>query len=78
MRQLKITKSITNRESASLEKYLQETNQPTFQDKTNYDKYRNETMCVFNHVNYREKIIRHFFTGGQPGGWCKEREIKLK
>ena len=62
----------------AIEKYLQETNQPTFQDKLNYEKYRNETMCVFNYDNYRKKIIHHFFTGMQPGGWCTERNVKLK
>jgi mannosyltransferase OCH1-like enzyme len=61
-----------------IEEFLKTNNKSTFNDRTLYDRYRNETMCVFNYKIYHTKIIRHFFTGLQPGGWTQERNEKLR
>jgi len=60
-----------------IEEFLKANDKPTFNDKTLYDSYRNDTMCVFNVNKYRNNIIHHFFAGIQPDGWIHERNQRL-
>jgi inositol phosphorylceramide mannosyltransferase catalytic subunit len=60
-----------------IEEFLKSNEKPMFNDKTLYDSYRNDTMCIFNEKTYRTKIIHHFFAGIKPGGWIQERNSKL-
>lgn len=59
-----------------VEEYLKENLKPLFDDKTLYESYRNDVMCVFNCNNYR-KFIKHFFAGMKSDGWSQERYKKL-
>jgi len=61
----------------AIEDYLREHNLPTFDNKLQYETYRNEVMCVFNGQTYRNKLIKHHFAGQKPGGWIQERNRKL-
>ena len=60
----------------AIEEYLKEHSCPIFDDKTSYESYRDDVMCVFNNEKYR-KFIKHFFVGMKPGGWSDERYAKL-
>ena len=60
-----------------IELYLKEINNQTFVNKLDYQKYRNNVMCVFDQ-SYFTKIIYHYFAGQHDDGWKRERFVKLR
>ena len=60
-----------------VEKFLQENQQPTFDNKIQYEIYRNSLMCIFNTKNFHKNLIHHQFAGSAPDGWKVERNRKL-
>lgn len=60
-----------------IEQFLREKNLPTYSNKLDYQKYKDQNMMVFNRDIFHTKIIKHLFTGQDHDGWCNERFQKL-
>ena len=62
--------------TTGVELYLKENNHTIYGNKLDYQKYRNNILCVFNKTNF-DKLIHHHFSSVQPSGWPYERIQKL-
>jgi alpha 1,6-mannosyltransferase len=60
-----------------IEKYLNENEMPTFNDKKNYYRYKNPTMICFMSERFHETMIHHLFAGRDPDGWTHDRFKRL-
>jgi len=63
--------------TTGIELYLKENNHTIYGNKLDYQKYRNNIMCVFNNTNFHKNIIHHHFAGSDKNGWKQERYHKL-
>jgi len=60
-----------------IDKYLNENEMPTFNDKKQYYRYKNPTMICFMAERFHQTMIHHLFTGQDTDGWTHERFQKL-
>lgn len=60
-----------------VEKYLNENEMPTFNDKKQYYRYKNPTMICFMAERFHKTMIHHLFAGRDQDGWTHERFQKL-
>ena len=62
--------------TAGIELYLKDNSYLVYKNKLDYQKYRNNIMCVFN-ATFFHKIIYHYFAGSDKNGWKQERYHKM-
>jgi mannosyltransferase OCH1-like enzyme len=56
-----------------IEKYLNENEMQTFNDKKQYYRYKNPTMICFMAERFHQTMIHHLFAGRDQDGWTHER-----
>lgn len=61
-----------------IEKYLNDNNYNTYDNKNLYSIYSYPFMKVYTHNIFHTKLIKHLFTGQDFDGWCNEREYYYK
>jgi len=60
-----------------IEKYLQENDMKTFNNKKQYSCYKNSVMICFIAERFHQTMIRHLHAGADADGWKNERFQKL-
>jgi mannosyltransferase OCH1-like enzyme len=60
-----------------IEKYLNENEMQTFNNKKQYYLYKNPTMICFMAERFHQTMIHHLQAGSEPDGWKNERFQKL-
>jgi mannosyltransferase OCH1-like enzyme len=60
-----------------IEKYLNENDLNTFNNKKDYFKYPYDILRVFNCDKFHNKMVKHLFFGQKQNGWCGERDKYL-
>jgi hypothetical protein len=60
-----------------IEQYLKENKMMVFKDRSNYYRYKNQTIICFAGERFHNSMIEHLFTGGYSDGWIHERNAKF-
>jgi mannosyltransferase OCH1-like enzyme len=60
-----------------IEQYLKENKMMVFKDRSNYYRYKNQTMICFAGERFHNSMIEHLFTGGYSDGWIHERNAQF-